>query len=423
MTDAAGLVIVGGSVAGLRTAEALRRNSYAGPITLLEADGDLPYDRTALSKKLLGADGAAAALHLRSREDLDRVGIEVRLRSRVDSLDTTKRTLRLADGATVGYATLVVATGARARELPGLPRPAVHYLRTLGDAHRLRGALESVRSVVVVGAGFIGSEVAAAIAERGANVMVVEPTGYPLGRVLGEVVGERLAALHTSRGVRLALGRAVTGVRGDGSGPAPYVVTLDDGGELGADLVVAGVGAVPNTGWLAGSAVSVDDGVVCDEFCQTSVPGMFAVGDVARWPNKLFGESMRIEHWTNAIEQSAAVAWNVTHPDRPRGYAPVPYVWSDQYGLRLQIVGCPRADDETRLVEDDPAAPVLVAIYAREGRMTGAFTLNAPSRLLTLRRALATRMPLAAVLENFAAPVSSGSGAESALQDSAYKML
>jgi NADPH-dependent 2,4-dienoyl-CoA reductase/sulfur reductase-like enzyme len=331
--------------------------------------------------------------------------------------------LRLADGTAVEFGSLVLATGARARELPGLPRPAVHYLRTLDDAHRLRGGIESVRSAVVVGAGFIGSEVAAAIAGRGAAVTVVEPAGYPLGRVLGEVVGERLATLHTSRGVKLRPDRAVTGVRADSSGPARYTVTLDDGTELAADLVVAGIGALPNTGWLAGSGIAVDDGVVCDQFCQTSVPGVFAVGDVARWPNDLFGESMRIEHWTNAIEQAATVAWNITHPDRPRGYAPVPYVWSDQYGLRLQIVGRPRADDDVRLVEDDIAAPVLVALYAREGRMTGAFTLNATSRLLTLRRALAARAPLAQVLEEFTVPVPSGTGTDSALQDSAYKML
>jgi NADPH-dependent 2,4-dienoyl-CoA reductase/sulfur reductase-like enzyme len=410
MTSLAHLVIVGGSVAGLRTAEALRRNSYVGPITLLEASGELPYDRTALSKKLLRTGGAAAEVHLRTREELDQAGIEVRLRSRVDSLDTAGRTLRLADGTTLGYSTMVVATGARARELPGLPRPAVHYLRTLDDARRLRGALESARSVVVVGAGFIGSEVAAAVAEHGAAVIVVEPTAYPLARVLGDVIGERLASLHARRGVRLALGRAVCEVHADGTGPAPYVVTLDDGTELTADLVVAGIGAAPNTGWLAGSGVLVEDGVVCDEFCRTSVPGVFAVGDVAHWPNKLFGESMRIEHWTNAIEQSAAVAWNITHPDRPRGYAPVPYVWSDQYGLRLQIVGRPRAGDEIHLVEDDPAAPLLVAIYAREGRVTGAFTLNAPSRALTLRRALAARTPVPGLLEEVAAPASSGSG-------------
>jgi NADPH-dependent 2,4-dienoyl-CoA reductase/sulfur reductase-like enzyme len=423
MTDSAGLVIVGGSVGGLRTAEALRRNAYAGPITLLEAGSELPYDRTVLSKKLLGVDGATAPVHLRTREDLDKARIEVRLRSRVESLDTRRRVLHLADGTVVEFSRLVVATGARARELPGLPRPAVHYLRTLDDAHRLRGGIDSVRSAVVVGAGFIGSEVAAAIAERGAAVTVVEPAGYPLGRVLGEVVGERLAALHTSRGVRLRPGRAVTGVRADRSGPVPYTVTLDDGSELPADLVVAGIGALPNTGWLAGSGIAVDDGVVCDQFCQSSVPGVFAVGDVARWPNELFGESMRIEHWTNAIEQAATVAWNITHPDRPRGYSPVPYVWSDQYGLRLQIVGRPRADDDVRLVEDDTAAPVLVALYAREGRMTGAFTLNATSRLLTLRRALAARAPLAQVLDEFTVPVPSGTGAVSAQQDSAYKML
>ena len=421
MTDQTGVLIVGGSVGGLRTAEALRRNGYADPITLLEADGHLPYDRPALSKKLLGAGGAAAVVHLRTQQDLDQARIDVRLRARAGSLDTAGRTLRLADGGAIGYSALVLATGARARELPGLPRPAVHYLRTLDDAHRLRGGIESAASAVVVGAGFIGSEVAAAMAERGTAVTVVEPAGYPLERVLGAAVGLRLARLHESHGVRLLPGRAVVELRPTRAGPAPYRVLLDDGGALPADLVVAGIGAVPNTEWLAGSGIAVDDGVACDEFCRTNVPGVFAVGDVARWPNALFGESMRVEHWTNAMEQAATVAWNVTHPDEPRGYAPVPYVWSDQYGLRLQIVGRPRADDEVRIVEDDPAAPVLVALYSREDRLTGAFTLNAPRRLLTLRRALAARTPLAQVMQEF--PVPAVSGGAGALQHPAYKML
>ena len=419
MTMSTGVLIVGGSVAGLRTAEALRRHSYDGPVTLLEAGGDLPYDRPAVSKKLLGEGGATASVHLRSRQDLDKAGIEVRLGTRAAALDSTRRTVHLAGGAAIEYGGLVLATGARARELPGLPRPAVHYLRDLADAHRLRGELGSARSAVVVGAGFIGSEVAAAIAERGAEVTVVEPAGYPLGRVLGQVVGARLARLHESRGVRLLPGRSVTGVHCDRGRQARYSVVLDDGQVLPADLVVAGVGALPNTEWLGGSGLEVDDGVVCDEFCRASAPGVFAAGDVARWPNGLFSESMRVEHWTNAIEQAAVVAWNIVHPDEPRGYAPVPYVWSDQYGLRLQIVGRPRAADEVHIVEDDPAAAVLVALYAREGRMTGAFTLNAPSRLLALRRALAARASLAQVLGEPAADTATGA----VLQHSAYKML
>lgn len=395
MTDHADVLVVGGSIAGLRTAEALRRLSYPGAVTILEASDDLPYDRTALSKGVLGPGGDTMRVALRSRDELDRLGIEVRLRSLAESLDVSRRTVRLAAGGAIRYSALVIATGASPRELPDVPRSAVRYLRTLGDARALRGAMEAARQTVVVGAGFIGSEVAAAICARGAGVTVVEPLGVPLGRVLGELVGARLARLHEERGVRLVPGRSVVGVRKCGAG---RTVVLDDGTVLPAELVVAGIGARPNTKWLEGSGIPVADGVSCDEFCRAR-PDVYAAGDVARWPNALFGESMRVEHWTNAIEQAAVVAWNIVNPDRPRRYAPVPYVWSDQYGLRLQIVGRPAADDEVRVVEDDPANQVLVALYARHGRLTGAFTLNAPSRLLSLRKSLVAGSSLAQCLE------------------------
>jgi NADPH-dependent 2,4-dienoyl-CoA reductase/sulfur reductase-like enzyme len=415
MTEHTGVLVVGGSVAGLRTAEALRRHSYPGAVTILEAGKHPPYDRTALSKKVLGPGGHTASVSLRSPEDLGQLGIDLRLRSRAESVDTGRRTVRLAGGGEIGYSALVIATGAGARVLPAAP-PSVHYLRTLGDAYRLREAMTRVRNAVVVGAGFIGSEVAVALSGQGCAVTVVEPAGYPLGRVLGEVVGARLAGLHEARGVRLVPGRAVTAVHEDGTGPDRYRVLLDDGAVLRTELVVVGIGARPNVAWLDGSGVEVTDGVLCDEFCRASAPAVHAVGDVARWPNSLFGESMRVEHWTNAMEQAAVVAWNIVNPDRPRSYTPVPYVWSDQYGLRLQIVGRPRPDDEVRIVEDDPSRPVLVALYARQGRLAGAFTLNAPSRVLALRRALMAAVSLDEALEI-------GSGNGSSQRHAAYKML
>jgi NADPH-dependent 2,4-dienoyl-CoA reductase/sulfur reductase-like enzyme len=251
----------------------------------------------------------------------------------------------------------------------------------------------------VVGAGFIGSEVAAAASVRAASVTVVEPFAFPLSRVLGDRVGQRLARLHESRGVELVLGRSVVEVSDDGSGG--HRVVLDDGTTLAADVVVVGVGAIPNTGWLADSTLEVADGVVCDEFCHASAAHVYAAGDVARWPNSLFDESMRIEHWTNAVEQAGIVAWNIVHPDRPRAYVPVPYVWSDQYGSRLQIVGRPRADDEVRIVHDDPPQGSLVALYVRDGGLVGAFALNMPQQVLTLRRSLAARTPLDEVMGAF----------------------
>jgi len=322
MTDRTDVLVVGGSIAGLRTAEALRRLSYSGAVTILEAGNDLPYDRTALSKKVLGPDGEAVSVSLRSGEALNGLGIDLRLQSRVESLDISRRTVRLADGSLIEYSGLVVATGAAARELPNVP-PKVHYLRTLSDAHRLRRAIASARRAVVVGAGFIGSEVAAAMSARGADITVVEPAGYPLGRVLGDIVGARLAQLHESRGIRLVPGRTVTEVHESGTDLDPYSVVLDDGTTLGTELVVVGIGARPNTAWLDGSGIEVADGVICDEFCRTGTPDVFAAGDVARWPNVLFDESMRVEHWTNAMEQAAVVAWNILNPDCPRACAPV----------------------------------------------------------------------------------------------------
>ena len=394
MTEHAGVVVVGGSVAGLRTAEALRRFSYSGAVTIVEASNDLPYDRTALSKKVLAPDGDATQVGLRSQAQLDALNIDVRLQCQVEALDTAQRTLCLADGRAIGYSTLVIATGSDARSLPDVPHSAAHYLRTLSDARRLRCSMDSAQSAVIVGAGFIGSEVAAAMSTRGINVTVVEPAGDPLGRVLGNVIAARLAQLHERHGVHLLPGRAVNGVYPVATGANPYRVALDDGASLGADVVVVGVGARPNTAWLNRSAIEVADGVICNEFCQASVANVFAVGDVARWTNPLFEESMRVEHWTNAIEQAAIVAWNIANPDRMRTYASVPYVWSDQYSQRLQIVGRPRPDDELCIVEDDPADARLVALYARQGRLTGAFTLNAPNRAMALRRSLAAHASL-----------------------------
>ncbi|MEN3303465.1 NAD(P)/FAD-dependent oxidoreductase, partial [Pseudonocardia sp.] len=260
MTDRVDVLVVGGSVAGLRTAEALRRFSYPGTVTIHEAGDDLPYDRTTLSKKVLATDGHLASVGLRSREDLDALGIELVLRSRAESLDASRRTVHLDDGRAIEYSTLVVATGSGARELPDVPRTAVRYLRTLADAHRLRTAMDSARRAVVVGAGFIGSEVTSAMSARGIGTTVVEPAGHPLARVLGNVVGARLARLHEARGVRLLPGRAVIAIRDGGDGGADGAqkqVVLDDGTTLCADLVVVGIGARPNTAWLDGSAVEV----------------------------------------------------------------------------------------------------------------------------------------------------------------------
>lgn len=393
MTDRSDVLIVGGSIAGVRTAEGLRRLSFEGGITILEAGPHLPYDRPALSKQILANGSDTGSVMLRTPEKLAENRIDLRRDVRAEALDPDARTVRLADGSVIEYGDLVIATGAAPRMLPAAPPgPGVHYLRTLRDALDLRAALARAGRVVIVGAGFIGLEVAAAAAGKVEEVTVVDPFAFPLGRVLGDVAGKRLARLHEDRGVGLVLGRSVSTVESDGAGGRR--VLLDDGTQLDCDMVVVGVGAVPATGWLEGSGLVLADGVVCDEFCRASARNVFAAGDVARWPNALFGEPMRVEHWTNAVEQAAAVAWNIARPDAPRAYTPVPYVWSDQYGSRLQIVGRPQAGDEVRIVRDDPVDDSWVALYVRDGSLAGALGLNAPAQLLALRRMFAAGAPL-----------------------------
>lgn len=387
MTERTDVLVVGGSIAGVKTAERLRMLKFEGSITVVEAGPDLPYDRPALSKQILTAGAGAASVRLRERAGLEKAGIDLRLGTAAAGLDLDRKAVRLAGGDSIEYGDLVIATGSAARTLPG-----ARSLRTLADALALRAGIASAADVVVVGAGFIGSEVAAAAAGRDVSVTVVEPFAFPLGRVLGDTVGKRLARLHESKGVQLVPGRSVREVRG-------RVAILDDGTHLPADLVVAGIGAAPATGWLAGSGLDLTDGVACDEHCRAA-PHVWAAGDVARWPNPLFGEVMRVEHWTNAVEQAAVVGWNIAKPDSLRAYVSVPYVWSDQHGVRLQIVGRPRPGDDVRVVLDEPGG-AFAALYVRDGAPAGAFAMNAPARVLELRRALAARLPLSEVLATY----------------------
>lgn len=394
------IVIVGGSVAGLRTAEALRRHGFEGSLTLVEAGDQLPHDRPALSKQMLTSDASAESVALRTAGEIAARGITLRRGAAATGLDLAARAVVLADGERVAFHRAVLATGVAPRRL-NIPAPSsgVHYLRSLPDALALRAAAVPARQVAVIGGGFIGLEVAAALAGRvgkgAVEITVIEALPLPLARLLGERAARSVVALHQVRGVRFALGRTVAAVLG---GPRPHGVLLDDGEVVPADLVVVGVGAAPNTGWLHGSGLALDDGIVCDEYLRASAAGIYAAGDVARWPNTRYGQVMRIEHWTNAVEQAGVVAWNLLNPQAPRTYAPVPYVWSDQFGVRLQIIGRPGAGDTPVVLEDEPAAARLVIGYQRGEDVMGAFAMNAPARALALRRAIAAGLPAPDVL-------------------------
>ena len=332
-----GVVVVGASLAGLRACEALRTDGYGEPITLIGAEDHLPYDRPPLSKKLLAGDWEPDRIALRHTDEYATIGIDVRLGVPATGLDVTGRVVELADGTSVSYGDgVVVATGSATRRLPGQEHVSiVHELRTLEDAMRLRPLIaDGTARVVVVGAGFIGLEVAATARAKGCAVTVLEGLPAPLIRGLGADMGRAATAVHVADGIDLRCDVRVAGLGEDG-------VTLEGGGLVPADVIVIGIGVAPSTDWLAGSGLTLRDGVVCDD-TLAAAPGVWAAGDVCRWPNRLYGEEMRVEHWTNAAEQGALVARNLVatvQGGTPASYEPVPFFWSDQGRHRMQFLG------------------------------------------------------------------------------------
>jgi NADPH-dependent 2,4-dienoyl-CoA reductase/sulfur reductase-like enzyme len=271
--------------------------------------------------------------------------------------------------------------------LPGQPDLAgLHTLRTLDDCLALRADLEAVPSrVVVVGAGFIGAEVAATARQRGLEVTLLEALPVPLQRVLGDRMGSVCADLHRDQGVDVRLSTGVDAFVDDAKGRVAGVV-LSDGTTLEADVVVVGVGVVPNTEWLEGSGLTIDNGVVCDETCLAA-PGVVAAGDVARWPNRRFGEVMRVEHWENAQEQGSHAARRLLGDTAP--YEPVPWFWSDQYDRKIQLAGRSGPDDEVRIVDGSIDERRFVAVYGRAGRLVGVLGMNRPRPVIQYRRLIA----------------------------------
>lgn len=376
------LVVVGASLAGLRAVEAARKAGFDGSITLVGAEPHLPYDRPPLSKGFLAASDDEPP-HFRTEEVLrDELGVELVLGEAATGLDTDRRVVRVGDRE-IGYDALVIATGCRLRTLPGTEHLAgVHGLRTLDDSVAVRSALEAGARTVVIGAGFIGSEVAAGATRRGLDVTIVEALPTPLVRATGTAMGAAIAGLHERNGTRLLCGTGVAAVEGDGRVER---VVLDDGTVIPADLVVVGIGVVPSTQWLEGSGVTIDDGIVCDETLWTGVPGVYAAGDVASWVNPVFGTRQRMENWTAAAEQGAAAARNAIAPDQAKPYATVPYFWSDWYDDRIQFVGVPDADEVLLVDGDTETAGRWVALYRRGDRLVGALTVNGQTEIMKYR--------------------------------------
>jgi NADPH-dependent 2,4-dienoyl-CoA reductase/sulfur reductase-like enzyme len=377
------LVVVGASLAGLRAVEAARRAGFTGAITLVGAEDHLPYDRPPLSKEFLTAAELQPASTFREESVLrDDLQVDVRLGTEATGLDPVERVVWLGKGP-LTYTGLVLATGASPRTLPGSEHLlGVHTLRTLGDARHIRAKLDAGARTVVVGAGFIGSEIASSARQRGSAVTVVEVMATPLARPVGEQMGAVLASLHERNGTTLRCGVGVEALEGTDHVEA---VRLADGTRIEADLVVVGVGVAPNTDWLAASGLELGNGVECDKTLQTSAPGVYAAGDIASWLNPMFDTRMRLEHWTIAAEQGGVAGRHAIDPSTAAPYSTVPYFWSDWYGKRIQFVGIAAAADEVAIVAGDVAGETFLALYRRGDRLIGALGLEQRSQVMKYR--------------------------------------
>jgi 3-phenylpropionate/trans-cinnamate dioxygenase ferredoxin reductase component len=385
-----GLVIVGGGLAAARTAEQLRRSDYSGRITIVSDEVHLPYDRPPLSKEVLRKEVDDVAL--KPREWYDEKDIVLRLGSAVTGLDTAAQMVTLDDGTVLGYDELVIATGLVPRRIPAFPDlEGIRVLRSFDESMALREHASAARHAVVIGAGFIGCEVAASLRSVGVDVVLVEPQPTPLASVLGEQIGELVARLHRDEGVDVRLGVGVAEVRGEGR---VDTVVLTDGTELTADLVVVGIGSKPATDWLEGSGIEVDNGVLCDGAGRTSAPNVWALGDVASWRDAT-GHQARVEHWSNVADQARVVVPAILGQDVPTNVV-VPYFWSDQYDVKIQCLGEPEATDIVHLVEDDGRK--FLAYYERDGVLVGVVGGGMPGKVMKIRGKIAAATPIAEVL-------------------------
>ncbi|MEU5875513.1 FAD-dependent oxidoreductase [Glycomyces sp. NPDC047369] len=380
----ASVLVVGASAAGLATAEALRRKGFDGRLTLLGAEPHLPYDRPPLSKQVLSGAWEPTRAQLRPDAMLSSLDAEFALGEAATGLDAGNRTVTTENGRVLAADAIVIATGIRARTLPGAAGlGGVHVLRTIEDALRLKGELAQAKRLVVVGDGVLGAEIAATASTLGPDVTLVGPQAAPMELQLGPGVAKHLAELHTERGVGLRPGVGVAGLEErDGRVTG---VRLDSGDVLPADAVVVSIGSIPVTEWLTGSGLRIDNGIVCDANCLAA-EGIWAVGDVARWHHAGLGRSLRLENRTNATEQAAAVAANILGAGQP--YKPVPYFWTDQFDAKIQVYGLPSVDGELDVLEGDPASRRFVAAYRTEDRITGVVGWSMPKQARQHRQSL-----------------------------------
>ena len=399
MTETVGtFVIVGASLAGAKAAETLREEGFDGRVVLIGAEAQRPYERPPLSKEYLRGEAGREKLWVHDDASFyDEHEIELRLGTTVTELDVGAREVTLGDGERMPFDGLLLTTGATPRPLdvPGADLDGVHYLRSVESSDAIRERLDRGGKVVVVGAGWIGSEAAASARQRGLEVTVVEPASVPLERVLGPEIGAVYRDVHADQGVELLLGTGVDALEGAG---AVERVRTSDGRTIDCDFVIVGIGVVPETGLAERAGLAVDNGIVVDGALRTSVPGVFAAGDVARHEHPLYG-ALRVEHWSNALHQGPAAARSMLGRDEP--YDRIPYFFSDQYDVGMEysgiIIGSARL-----VVRGDTAAREFVALWLQGERLVAGMNVNVWDVQDRIRELIATGTPVDdAVLAEF----------------------
>jgi 3-phenylpropionate/trans-cinnamate dioxygenase ferredoxin reductase subunit len=365
-------IIVGAGLAGAKAAETLRAEGFDGRLVLVGAEDERPYERPPLSKEYLRGEAGREKLYVHEEPFYAEQGIELRRGRTAVALDTAATEVTLDDGERLRYDRLLLTPGAEPRRLaiPGGDLDGVLYLRTVHDADALRDRLDAARSLVVVGAGWIGAEVAASARQRGLDVTVVEPLSVPLERVLGPEVGAFYRDVHTEHGVRMLTGTGVEALEG---ATGVERVRTADGRSLDCDLVVVGVGVLPRTELAAQAGIAVGDGIEADEHLQTSAPGVFVAGDVAHARHPFYGEAIRVEHWANALEQGPVAARNMLGVGGP--YDRLPYFFSDQYDVGMEYAGYARTWDRV-VFRGDPASREFMAFWVKADRVVAGMNVN-----------------------------------------------
>lgn len=387
--------MVGASLAGLRAAEGLRRFGFDGELTVVGAESHLPYDRPPLSKQVLTGKADVADVELERADGLD---VQWLLNTKATGLDIQKRRVQVDPVAAtspaggtdeLAYDLLVIATGAAPRILPAFEPPTgALYLRTVEDALRIRQALLQAQQAIVIGAGFIGLEVASSATSLGVEVTVLEALPVPLSRAIGDEMGRAVADFHRRNGVNVRTGVAVDNIVGSGQVEG---VRLSDGELVRGQLVVVGVGVSPVTRWLEGSGIDLGDGVLCDGSLRVTsgghpIPGVVAAGDVARWLHPTYGTRVRVEHWTNAVEQGEAAARTLMMGEAAPSFSPVPYFWSDQHGAKIQFVGDASEWDDSVVTDGTVEDDRFVVAYGRRGTLIAALGMRRPAKVMAMQR-------------------------------------